>query len=49
MNEEKVMLSSILRSFKIESMEKREDLKPMGEIILRPENGMHIKLTQKSK
>lgn len=47
MNELKVMLSSILRSFKVQATEKTEDIKPVGEIILRPENGIHVTLTKR--
>ncbi|XP_002738927.2 cytochrome P450 4V2-like [Saccoglossus kowalevskii] len=43
--EEKVVLSSIFRKFKIETAMRREDLKPTGEIILRPLNGINIKLS----
>ena len=49
MNEEKVILSSILRKFNIESKQKREDLNPVGELILRPEKGVHVKLTKRIK
>ncbi|XP_033745728.1 cytochrome P450 4V2-like isoform X3 [Pecten maximus] len=42
--EEKVMLSSILRNFDIIAAQKREDLSPVGELILRPEFGVDIKL-----
>ena len=47
MNEEKVMLSSILRNFHIESMQTREQLAPMTEIILRPQDGIFIQLTER--
>ncbi|XP_078582430.1 cytochrome P450 4V2-like isoform X3 [Branchiostoma floridae x Branchiostoma japonicum] len=42
--EEKAILSSIFRRFHIETMQNREDLKPLGELILRPESGVRIKL-----
>ncbi|XP_060081762.1 cytochrome P450 4V2-like [Ylistrum balloti] len=42
--EEKVMISSILRNFHIIATQKREDLSPVGELILRPEFGVDIKL-----
>ncbi|KAK7929481.1 hypothetical protein WMY93_005876 [Mugilogobius chulae] len=36
MMEEKVVLASVLRSFTVEACQKREDLQPVGELILRP-------------
>ena len=49
MIEEKVILSSILRHFHIEATEKTEDLHPVGEIILRPEHGILVKLRKRNK
>ncbi|XP_068216286.1 cytochrome P450 4C1-like isoform X1 [Palaemon carinicauda] len=43
--EEKIVLSSILRKFKVGSDVRREDLKLLGELILRPENGNVVQLT----
>uniref|UniRef100_A0AAY3ZVX5 Cytochrome P450 4V2 n=1 Tax=Denticeps clupeoides TaxID=299321 RepID=A0AAY3ZVX5_9TELE len=45
--EEKVVLASILRYFNIEACQKREDLRPLGELILRPEKGIWIKLEKR--
>uniref|UniRef100_A0A672YLD3 Cytochrome P450 4V2 n=1 Tax=Sphaeramia orbicularis TaxID=375764 RepID=A0A672YLD3_9TELE len=45
--EEKVVLASILRNFNIEACQKREELRPVGELILRPEKGILIKLEKK--
>ncbi|KAJ8383457.1 hypothetical protein AAFF_G00220530 [Aldrovandia affinis] len=45
--EEKVVLASILRNFNIEATQKQEDLRPMGELILRPEKGIWIKLEKR--
>uniref|UniRef100_A0A3Q3EB46 aromatase n=1 Tax=Labrus bergylta TaxID=56723 RepID=A0A3Q3EB46_9LABR len=45
--EEKVILSSILRNFNIEACQTREELQPVGELILRPENGIWIKLEKR--
>ncbi|XP_068445341.1 cytochrome P450 4V8 [Clinocottus analis] len=45
--EEKVILASILRNFNVEACQKREDLRPLGELILRPENGIRIKLEKR--
>nr|P29981.1 RecName: Full=Cytochrome P450 4C1; AltName: Full=CYPIVC1 [Blaberus discoidalis]AAA27819.1 cytochrome P450 [Blaberus discoidalis] len=42
--EEKTVLSSILRNFKVRSIEKREDLTLMNELILRPESGIKVEL-----
>ncbi|CAL8330552.1 unnamed protein product [Merluccius merluccius] len=46
--EEKVVLASILRSFNIEACQGREELRPLGELILRPEKGIFIKLERRS-
>ncbi|KAM6972440.1 cytochrome P450 4V8 [Aplochiton taeniatus] len=48
MMEEKVILASILRSFNIESCQRREELRPLGELILRPEKGIWIKLQKRN-
>lgn len=45
--EEKVVLSSILRNFTVEACQKREDLRPAGDLILRPEKGIWIKLEKR--
>ncbi|XP_074485658.1 cytochrome P450 4V8 [Sebastes fasciatus] len=45
--EEKVIMASILRNFNVEACQKREDLRPLGELILRPENGILIKLEKR--
>ncbi|KAK2918782.1 cytochrome P450 4V8 [Channa argus] len=45
--EEKVILSSILRNFNVEACQQREELRPVGELILRPEKGIWIKLEKK--
>jgi cytochrome P450 len=42
--EEKVMLASILRKFKMIAMQKREELEEDFEIILRPHTGIMVKL-----
>ncbi len=49
MNEEKTVLSYILRNFNIESVEKRDDVDPLAELILRPEKGIWVKLTKRQK
>ena len=45
MNEEKVVLSYILQNFTIKAMQKQEELRPMSEIILRPENGIRVRIS----
>ncbi|XP_064601494.1 cytochrome P450 4V2-like isoform X2 [Liolophura sinensis] len=45
--EEKVILSTILRKFSIKSTQKEADLKPVGELILRPGNGVFVELTSR--
>ncbi|KAK5926281.1 hypothetical protein CgunFtcFv8_021865 [Champsocephalus gunnari] len=45
--EEKVVLAAILRNFSVEASQKREDLRPLGELILRPEKGITIKLEKR--
>ncbi|KAJ4945069.1 hypothetical protein JOQ06_013607 [Pogonophryne albipinna] len=45
--EEKVVLAAILRNFSVEACQKREDLRPLGELILRPEKGITIKLEKR--
>ncbi|XP_023612933.1 cytochrome P450 4V2-like isoform X2 [Myotis lucifugus] len=47
MMEEKVVLSWILRHFWVESNQKREELGLTGELILRPTNGIWIKLKRR--
>lgn len=44
MNEEKVLLSYLLRYFNIESCQTRSELNPVGELIQRPEQGIKVKL-----
>ncbi|XP_041641434.1 cytochrome P450 4V2 [Cheilinus undulatus] len=45
--EEKVILASILRNFNVEACQTREELRPVGELILRPERGILIKLERR--
>jgi cytochrome P450 family 4 len=42
--EEKVVISSLLRKYRIEAVDRREDLTLMGELILRPKHGLRIKI-----
>lgn len=48
MYEEKSVLSSIIRNFKVKSMEKREDLNLMRELILKSFNGINVTLERRS-
>jgi len=48
-NEEKVLLSHIVRRYNIESTQKRDELKPNGSLILRPDKGIYVKLTHRKK
>ncbi|EPQ05806.1 Cytochrome P450 4V3 [Myotis brandtii] len=48
MMEEKVILSCILRHFWVECNQKREELGLAGELILRPTNGIWIKLKRRN-
>lgn len=45
--EEKVVLAYVLRNFSIEACQTREELRPVGELILRPEKGIWIKLEKR--
>ncbi|KAK7071940.1 Cytochrome P450 4V2, partial [Halocaridina rubra] len=46
--EGKIVVSNILRKFRVESVVKREDLRILGELVLRPENGNMLKLFARS-
>lgn len=45
--EMKVMIGSLLRKFKIKSLKTTEDLKPSVDIILKPTNGVPIKISRR--
>jgi len=45
MMEEKVMLATIFRNFNVEAAEKREDIALLAELIMRPRDGLHIKIS----
>uniref|UniRef100_A0A194ALH3 Putative cytochrome P450 4V2 n=1 Tax=Pinctada fucata TaxID=50426 RepID=A0A194ALH3_PINFU len=47
--EEKAVISTILRKFTVISKQKREELCPIGELILRPENGILVELHSRIK
>ena len=42
MNEEKVLLSSLMRNFTIKSHQARDEVHPVGELIQRPEHGIQV-------
>ncbi|XP_063238475.1 cytochrome P450 4C1-like isoform X2 [Bacillus rossius redtenbacheri] len=46
--EEKTLLSYILRNFKVLSLDSREDVHPIPEIVLRPEHGIKVCLTSRT-
>jgi cytochrome P450 family 4 len=43
--EEKAVLSTVLRKFKLESLDKREGIDLMFQLILKPKYGLRIKIT----
>ena len=45
MNEEKVLLAAIFRKFHVTSMQSREELRPIAEIITRPSDGILVQLS----
>ncbi|XP_061440380.1 cytochrome P450 4V2 [Rhineura floridana] len=45
--EEKTVLATILRHFRVESVQKRDQLGPVGELILRPSQGIWIQLKRR--
>jgi cytochrome P450 len=45
MLEEKVVLSSVLRKLRLQSIDKREDIPLLSQLTLRPQNGIRIKIS----
>ncbi|XP_055612681.1 cytochrome P450 4c3-like [Uranotaenia lowii] len=45
--EEKTVLSSILRKVRIEAVDRREDIKLLGDLVLRPRDGLKIRVTRR--
>jgi cytochrome P450 family 4 len=43
--EEKTVLSYILRHYELRSLDSREDITPVGDLILRPENGVRLNIS----
>ncbi|KAG7329242.1 hypothetical protein KOW79_007416 [Hemibagrus wyckioides] len=48
MMEEKVVLATVLRHFDVKACQSREELRPLGELILRPEKGIWIQLDKRT-
>lgn len=48
MMEEKVVLSTVLRHFHVQACQSREELRPLGELVLRPEKGIWIQLHKRA-
>lgn len=48
MMEEKVILASVLRRFRLESVDQLEDVAILTELILRPRDGIRMRLSRKS-
>ena len=47
--EEKVILSTIFRNFNVKSTQKREELCPLLELMLKPANGIDVILTKRKR
>lgn len=47
MLEEKVVISTVIRNYKIEAVDRREDLTLLGELVLRPKDGLAVKITKR--
>ena len=49
MMEEKVILANIFRNFDLKSLKTTEELKPCGDIILKPSNGLPMNVSLRKK
>jgi hypothetical protein len=45
MLEEKVVLSSVLRTLRLQSLDTKEDIPLLLELILRPKDGLRVKIS----
>ena len=45
--EEKVVIASVLRQFKLQSTQCWDDLNLMGELIMRPDNGVYVTINKR--
>jgi cytochrome P450 family 4 len=43
--EEKTVLSYMLRHYRLQSLDRREDMKVVADLVLRPENGIRLTIT----
>ncbi|CAN7976528.1 unnamed protein product, partial [Ixodes persulcatus] len=48
MSEEKIVLANILRKYKLKSLNHRDEVGLVAEIVLRPKNGLRIKFTPRA-
>ncbi|XP_035776557.1 cytochrome P450 4c3-like [Anopheles albimanus] len=46
--EEKSIISAVLRKYRIEAVDRRENLTLLGELILRPKNGLRIRISRRN-
>ncbi|XP_055614296.1 cytochrome P450 4c3-like, partial [Uranotaenia lowii] len=46
--EEKSIISAVLRKYRIEAVDRRENLTLLGELILRPKDGLRIKISRRN-
>lgn len=44
LNEEKTVIASIIRKYKLQSLETQEDMKLIAELILRPQSGIKFRM-----
>ena len=49
MLEEKCVLATFLRHYRVHAVERRENLMLLGELILRPKNGLCVQITPRNK
>jgi cytochrome P450 family 4 len=47
--EEKTVLSCVLRHYRLRSLDRREDINTLMELIMRPENGIRLCITPRTK
>lgn len=45
--EEKSIISAVIRNYVVEAVDRREDLTLLGELILRPKNGLRVRITRR--
>lgn len=46
--EEKIILASVLRRFKVEALDKPSEITVMSELILRPRDGIRLRLSHRT-